>query len=464
MQHSTYQDTTFHTTPYSTFCISIAPSLKRQHFTLHHISHRIIIHIKPLHISAHHSTSRPHSTSHHAMHITTFKYVLHITLSHTTHSKPHHTSHCISTIILHHTAMSNMASNHSTSLGIPQPHFTSCITAHHHIPHVPHHHSTSRHHISHLIWHCMTSHVASHHIAHIPHCTLFHITATLGWIRHNIPHLALQNVPYHTSCDVWSQWWYWICEMWWDMVCCARNVVWCEVLLSCSGEMWNWCITHCHCISRLVTSLRPPHFTLHHSTSNAIVALFQTTAFHVTPFLTISYLSYRTSTSRSALVHFALPISNRTMSATLCITPLTSRIAPHFTLLTCHIMGHILCTPRHIQITPYCIQITPYCHIIYHYHISHYTTLHSISHAPLLASFHHICLWSHTIPHRTTMIVSHNIPCHTSVLHHFLHPTTYHISYNTPFTTTYLAVSQYTHYLIPHRTFHIPWHSTHTNP
>ena len=70
-----------------------------------------------------------------------------------------------------------MASNHSISLGIPQPHFTSCITAHHHIPHTPHHHSTSHHHISHLTLHDIT---ASHHVAHILHRTLFHITATLA--------------------------------------------------------------------------------------------------------------------------------------------------------------------------------------------------------------------------------------------------------------------------------------------
>ena len=57
---------------------------------------------------------------------------------------PNYIPHCISTIIPHHT-MPNMASNHSTSLGIPQPRFTSCITVHHYIPHA-HHYSTSHHH------------------------------------------------------------------------------------------------------------------------------------------------------------------------------------------------------------------------------------------------------------------------------------------------------------------------------
>ena len=155
MQHSIYQDTTFHNTPYSTSHIlhfnhmfHLTPYLKLQHSTSHHISHCTIIHVKSLHhISVHHSTSRPHSTSRHTMLITTFKYKLHITLSHSAQYKPHHTSHTA----FQPSFMSNMASNHSTSLSIPQPHFTYCITAHHHIPHAPRHHSTSHHHISHLV-------------------------------------------------------------------------------------------------------------------------------------------------------------------------------------------------------------------------------------------------------------------------------------------------------------------------
>ena len=65
-----------------------------------------------------------------------------------------HIPHCISTIIPHHTAMSNMApSNHSTSLGIPQPHFASSQHAtilHMYHTIVPHRITTFR------IWHCMT--------------------------------------------------------------------------------------------------------------------------------------------------------------------------------------------------------------------------------------------------------------------------------------------------------------------
>ena len=139
----------------------------------------------------------------------------------------------------------------------------------------------------------------------------------------------------------------------------------------------------------------------------------------------------------------------------------TSRIAPHFTL-TYHITSHSMHSTPQFQITPYI------GHIIYasHHHISHHI-LHNIA-------SHFTCSPSCTIPPHLTVItpnstshyhVSHNIPHHGSVHHHFLHPTTYHISHNTTSTTRYRAVSQPTLYLVPHRTtFHIPCHSTHTNP
>ena len=224
--------------------------------------------------------------------------------------------------------MSNMASNHSTALGIPQPHFTSCITAHQHIPHAPHH-STSHHHISHHIWHCMTSHLASHHIAHILHCTLLHITATLGWIRHNIPHLALQNIPHHTKfhttlfhimpCDVWSggielNMWNW-CGMVWNIV-----------------ELWWWDVVEC--ITHRTSS--------HHFTSNTISDIIpNTTPFHLTPsFLTISHISYHTSTSS--------PLCNTIF-----------QIAPYRPHYASHHISH--CTPFHIMfhITPHSMYTTP---------------------------------------------------------------------------------------------------------
>ena len=92
-----------------------------------------------------HSTSCPHFTP----------CTSHSNINFTSHySIAPHIPHCISTIILHHTAMSNMApSNHSTSLGIPQPHFASSQHAtilHMYHTIVPHRITTFR------IWHCMT--------------------------------------------------------------------------------------------------------------------------------------------------------------------------------------------------------------------------------------------------------------------------------------------------------------------
>ena len=128
----------------------IAPHFR---YTSHHISHRTIIHIKSLH------TSRHTIQSHHA-HIspcTTPCTSPHSNINDTSHYPtahiPNHTTPhfplCISAIIPHDT-MYNMASDHSTSLGIPQPHFTSCITAHHrfHITNTFHTSSDiARHHI-----------------------------------------------------------------------------------------------------------------------------------------------------------------------------------------------------------------------------------------------------------------------------------------------------------------------------
>ena len=102
-QHSTYQDTIFHTTPYSTShtlhfsrtMSEIATFHIAPHFTSHHNLHQITpphpgapIHIKP---TFHHTS--PHSNIN-----CTSQY-------RSTHSKPHHTSHCISTSIPHGTAM-----------------------------------------------------------------------------------------------------------------------------------------------------------------------------------------------------------------------------------------------------------------------------------------------------------------------------------------------------------------------
>ena len=143
------------------------------------------------------------------------------------------------------------------------------------------------------------------------------------------------------------------------------------------------CITRCHCISHLITL--PPHFTLHHSTSsNTISDIPSHTTFQVTPssVLTISHISYH-NTSRSTLFHFAIPYR-------LQISPYRPhRLALHpiFTFLTDHI------TPRSMYSTPHFRSrdiLATFMHrtTISSHHISH-KTLHRISHAPQLASFHH---------------------------------------------------------------------------
>ena len=149
-------------------------------------------------------------------------------------------------------------------------------------------------------------------------------------------------------------------------------------------------ITHCHSISHLITSHYGHHILHCISSTSSQLALFQTTphstshhsspprTFHIAPApLTVHYSTLK------------YHISNRTTSATLCITPLTSRIGPHFTLLVYHK------TPHSMYSTPHQFQITPYIGRIYASHsaTSHtifYTTLHRISHAPHLALFHHI--------------------------------------------------------------------------
>ena len=93
----------------------------------------------------------------------------------------------------------------------------------------------------------------------------------------------------------------------WFMLCRNLNVVRCDILLSCSGDWDVECITHCDSISHLITSL-PPHFTLHHSTSNTISEIPNHSTFGlVRPFLTLSFHITVTSTSCSTLFHFTKP-------------------------------------------------------------------------------------------------------------------------------------------------------------
>ena len=120
----------------------------------------------------------------------------------------------------------------------------------------------------------------------------------------------------------------------------------------------------------------PPHFTLHHSTSNTISDIIPNhTTLHVRPsFLTIShFISHQHL--YSILQYY---ISNCTVSATLCITPHValhpiSRYIPHKAIF------HVL--HGTFQITSYIGHImhcTTTSHIAPHFQD---TTLHRISHA-----------------------------------------------------------------------------------
>ena len=425
--------TTFHITSWlstscimqhSTFCISITfhitPCLKLQ-LTFHITPHLRSLH----HILAHHSTTGPHSTAHHAMHIATVEYKLHIPLSHSLFQTTAHIPHCISTIIPHHT-MSNMASNHSTSLSIPQPHFTSCITAHHHIPHAPHHHSTSHHHISRLTWHCMTSHLALHHIAHILHRTFFHPHhshirmnkaqhPTSGIAKHSTSH----QIPHHTistSC----------CVIWWyltenvvrcGMVCCAGNVIWCE----------NWAVVvRCgmYITSHLIASF---HHILHcinpHQTSS--LTLFQTTphstsdhsspyhTFHITP----------TPLFHFAILYFKLHcISHIVQHTTSHCTPfhVTYHKRPHSMYSMAYFRSHhilaILCiapphlTSHHIFKTQRCTEFHMPLHILHNCIIPPHLTVitpNSTSHYHVLRNIPHQFTTTFYIPPLTTSALWH---------------------------------------------------------
>ena len=136
------------------------------------------------------------------------------------------------------------------------------------------------------------------------------------------------------------------------------------------AELWLWygeCITHCHCISHLVTSL-PPHQTPS--------LTFQTISRHtiISPYIT-RFISHQ------HLSQYTIPLCNTifqiaTTSATFHMTDV-----PHNA--TFHVL-HAASVSDHIY---WPVSYAP-----------HYKTLFHIS----VASFHHTWLWSHPIPHRTS--------------------------------------------------------------
>ena len=180
----------------------------------------------------------------------------------------------------------------------------------------------------------------------------------------------------------------------------------------CRGWMWNinlwwWdveCITRGRCISHLITL--PPHFTLHHSTSNAV---WHSKPHHIPSrqFLTISHISYRTNTSRSTLFHFAIPYRFQISpyrphyASHPIFTFLTYHITPHSTYSTPHFRSHHILATSFIRTTFY----TRHCTTLHMHHILHHSTT-------------SLWPWAHphpTIPHPTPDHFSHNIPHRPSV-------------------------------------------------
>ena len=112
----------------------------------------------------------------------------------------------------------------------------------------------------------------------------------------------------------------------------------------------------CHCISHLITSHYGHHILyciIPHQTPS--LALFQTTPHstshhHSSPSHTFHIAPAPLAEHYSTLQYH---ISNHTISATLCITPLASRTEPHYMLQTYHIRPHSMySTPHQFQITP----------------------------------------------------------------------------------------------------------------
>ena len=198
------------------------------------------------------------------------------------------------------------------------------------------------------------------------------------------------------------------------MVCCAGNVV-----------------VICGMYNTLPLHLAPHHITT--ATSNTIIPNH---IFHVTP----SFLLLSLSTSRSTLT-LQYRISNRTVSATLCITPLTFHITDVPRNATFHVLhaasvsDHTIYWPHHLCIAPQtalhniaphstcstsCI-IPPQLTVITQFHIARPNT--TTFYIPPLNTFRitppPLTRIAHTLPHFTSRKVR-SMPQHTyqSILHH----------------------------------------------
>ena len=150
------------------------------------------------------------------------------------------------------------------------------------------------------------------------------------------------------------------------------------------------------------TTLRPPHFTLHHSTSKRhLWQLFQTTPHSTSHHSSASsHISYRTSSSRGTLFHFAIPyfkshhighIMHHTTDISLC-TPFHITCVPHNTTfheLHATISDHTIYWPHHLCIAPPHLapHFTQHCIAFHMLPILHHSTTpdcdHTQFHIPL---------------------------------------------------------------------------------
>ena len=356
--------------------------------------------------------------------------------------------HCISHLIaslphftLHHSTSNTISDipNHTTFHITPfhitgyKPYFTSCITAYYYIHHTtPSFDIASPHFTPHLTLHITFS--ITPYLANILHRTLYSITATLWWIRHNIPHLALQHIPhqrkFHTTlfhitpCEVWSGG-IELCGMIWDVVWCAEAEMWFDVKYCSAVVVRCGSITNCHCISHIIITTT---FYIAHQTPS--LTLFQTT-----PHSTSRHHSspYRTTSATLHSISHYVP-HNATFHALHATFRITSYI------------GHIMHRPTTSHITPH---FTQHCTAFHMLHILH-NCMSTTSDRDYTQS---------PIPHHTaTVHISHHststtiLGCHHSV-------TTFHIA-PPPLPRTALSSPHFTSFHIAQRsTFHATAHS-----
>ena len=188
-------------------------------------------------------------------------------------------------------------------------------------------------------------------------------------------------------------------------MCCAGNVVWCSHI-----ELWWWDV-ECQCNTLSLRHLAPrhiipPHFTLHHLT----IPRHTIIPHHIAHFISHQHLSQHTIPLCNTIFKIA-PL----ISATLCITPHQP--------LALHLILHYVPHNATFHVLHATFKITPY-------HWPHYASHHHISPSHHILHNWHSCGTAFRIciipPHQSdhTQSTAHNIPHHTSVHHHIIHPTT----------------------------------------